>query len=95
MSEKEPPGPISPEEDRMIGETPAVLSNKFYVTNHRYGTKITFAEGYLVNEEAKFQSRCAVYLSPHDVRDLYQLLKGVVDGMSTLSMDNAKRLTDG
>ena len=50
---------VTPEEDLLIGETPAFLSNKFYITTNPYGTKITFAEGFVVNAVQQFRSRCA------------------------------------
>ncbi len=84
MSEDRPTRRITPEEALLIGETPAVLSNKFYVTSNPYGTKITFAEGFLVEGEQETRSRCAVYLVPNDMRELYQLLKPIVEGMQSV-----------
>ena len=81
MAEETPVGGVTAEENLLIGETPAVLSNKFYCTTNPYGTKITFAEGFLVAGEQQIRSRCAVYLVPSDIRALYKLLAPIVEGM--------------
>ncbi len=81
MSESRPPSGLTPEEDLLIGETPAFLSNRFYVTSNPHGTKITFAEGFFVGERHEFRSRCAIYLVPEDLRQLHQLLEQIVQSM--------------
>lgn len=96
MAEEKRGGAISPEEDILIGETPAVLSNKFYVTSNPYGTKITFAEGFFAAGEQQFRSRCAVYLVPNDIRDLYHLLEPIVEGMKKIiQVNDPDSSTDG
>ena len=92
MSDDKPTRKITPEEDILIGETPAVLSNKFYVTSNPYGTKITFAEGFLINGEQNRRSRCAVYLIPNDVVALYQLLEPIVRGMQAVRVGDKDSL---
>ena len=89
MSDDKPASSITPEEELMIGETSAVLSNKFYVTSTSYGTKITFAEGFFVGGEHQLRSRCAVYLSPDNIRALHQLLGPIVEQMEPPRVDDA------
>ena len=89
MAEGKSTSGVSPEEDLLIGETPALLSNKFYCTTNPYGTKITFAEGFRVGGEQKISSRCAVYLVPSDIRALYQLLEPIVEQMQEVRVDGA------
>ena len=88
MAEETTVGGITPEEDRLIGETPAVLSNKFYCTSNANGTKITFAEGFRVAGEHQIRSRCAVYLVPSDLRELYLLLEPIVERMKPIRVDD-------
>ena len=95
MSEEGAATGISPAEDLMIGETPALLCNKFYVTANPYGTKITFAEGFRVGGEQTFQSRCAIYLVPNDVRELYKLLEPIVQSMQAIPTNAGKSTKDG
>ena len=79
MAEETPVVGITPEEHLLIGETPAVVSNKFYCTTNPHGTKITFAEGSFVAGEQQIRSRCAVFLVPSDIRALYKLLEPIVE----------------
>ena len=95
MSEAKPTSKISPEEALLIGETPAFLSNKFYITSNPYGTKITFAEGFLVDGVQQFRSRCAVYLVPNDLRELNQLLEPIVQTMKALRRDDTESSENG
>ena len=95
MSDVKPTRRITPEEDQLIGEAPAVLSNKFYVTSNPYGTKITFAEGFFVDGEQQFRARCAVYLVPNDVRDLHQLLEPIVESMQKVEVNDPDFAADG
>ena len=94
MSEDRPTSRITPEEDLLIVETPAVLSNKFYVTSNPYGTKITFAEESLIDGEQKIRPRCAVYLIPNDIRALYQLLEPIVEGMKMVQVGDKDPSSD-
>ena len=95
MAEEGRKSGVTPEEDLLIGETPAFLSNKFYVTTNPYGTKITFAEGFMVDGAQQFRSRCAVYLVPSDVRDLYQLLEPIVQNMQSVRVGDIESTDDG
>ncbi len=88
MAEESTVSGVTPEEDLLIGETPAFLSNKFYCTSNSYGTKITFAEGFRVAGEQQIRSRCAVYLVPSDIRALYQLLEPIVERMQAVRVDD-------
>ena len=93
MSESRPTSALTPEEDLLIGETPAFLSNKFYVTSNPYGSKITFAEGFFVDGKQEFRSRCAIYLVPDDLQQLHQLLDRIVQSMQAVRVaddDSAK-----
>ena len=95
MAEEKRGSAISPEEDLLIGETPAVLANKFYATSNPYGTKITFAEGFLAAGEQQFRSRYAVYLVPNDIRDLFHLLEPIVEAMRKIQVNDPNSSTDG
>ena len=88
MAEEKPQSGVSPEEDLLIGETPAFLSNKFYCTSTPNGTKITFAEGFRVAGEQQIRSRCAVYLVPSDIRALHKLLEPIVERMQEVRVDD-------
>ena len=89
MSDDKPASSITSEEEILVGETPAVLSNKFYVTSTPYGTKITFAEGFFAGGEHQLRSRCAVYLTSDNIRALYRLLEPIVGQMRKLQVDDA------
>ena len=95
MSDDKPVSSITSEEEILVGETPAVLSNKFYVTSTPYGTKITFAEGFFVGGGHQLRSRCAVHLSPDNIRALYQLLEPIVRSMRTVPASEGKSTQDG
>ena len=87
MAQEDHKGGVTPEEDLLIGETPAVLSNKFYYTPNAYGAKITFAEGFPVDGRQEIRSRCAVYLVPSDVLSLYRMLGRIVEQMPGAQVD--------
>ena len=66
---------INPEEEALIGETPAIFSNRIYVTAKPQGVKITFAEIYPVAGENRIRSSTAVFLQLSD----FMALKNLID----------------
>lgn len=88
MSESRPASTLTPEESLLIGETPALLCNRFYVTSSLHGTKLTFAEGFFVDGKQEFRSRTAVYLVPEDLKQLHQLLEPIVQSMQAVRVDD-------
>ncbi len=95
MSEESPKSAVSPTEDTIIGETPAVFANKMYVTPNPYGTKLTFAEAFPVGADQQVKTRFSVYLVPNDLRALYQLIEPIVQNMQVVRADGKDAAEDG
>ena len=95
MAEEKTPPSVTPEEDAKIGETPAVFSNKFYLTTVPLGLKITFAERYKVGKEHNVDPRCSVFLQHQDALVLHQLLTTFTNRINISREDASKRSEDG
>ena len=89
MAEEGRKSGVTPEEDLLIGETPAIFSNRFYTLPNPHGTKITFAEGTLVGGKQVIKPRFAVYLVPDDLRALYELIEPIVKSMQSIPTKDA------
>ena len=64
-----------PEEDALIGQTPAVYANKVYLTAVPEGFKLTFAEQYPVGGTLQSKERFAVFMLLRDFLSMFQLLE--------------------
>ena len=95
MSDDKPESSLTPTENLLIGETPALLSNRFYVTSSSYGAKITFAEGFFVDGKQEFRSRCAIYLVPDDLQQLHHLLGRIIQSMQSVPIPDPKSTENG
>ena len=74
MNERDAPRSASTEEEARIGETPAVFSNKVFVSPMPGGAKITFAEVQRVSGAERASPRTAVFLQHADLVALRRLL---------------------
>lgn len=78
------------EEDLLIGETPAIFSNKLYLTRVPLGLKITFAETFRVGREDKVRPRTSIFLQHQDVLALYNLLETAAKNIKVETNKSAK-----
>ncbi|MCY3673038.1 MAG: hypothetical protein OXH14_18415 [Alphaproteobacteria bacterium] len=78
MDRRDAPQSASAEEEARLGETPAIFSNKVYVTPMPGGARITFAETRPSGEDAA-SPRVAVFLQHADLAVLRRLLYWTAD----------------